>query len=349
MTKEEAKQKRERKEVLQRRQSARIWKRYILPSIVPAIVSIAFFIFSNYGASMLTNVSPTWGYILFLSSTSIVLGWWVWKVIGWILRKNHFATLTRAISVCSVVLAIMITSPYYIGYFVKAQGSIEMPTFVDDSTQVLVHYGRRPNDIFWTQKTVGELKQNPSIALKVNDQDIFNIHIEGNKLYVDAIVFAGYGEQTVPGYTTIGSLDKFSIQISGYLNTDNSSVGKSFSSKTQATMIKNKALAQPVVIKNNAFSRKPNGWEIQQNSMALEITNENNIPVLILKYKSPCEITISGLFVTSFGILKVDNSEDVVFEFGDSLSELNAYKVDRIFIHSIFDFFKPERTYILHN
>jgi len=274
--------------------------------IFPAILSIAFFIFSNYGASMLTNVSPTWGYILFLSSTSIVLGWWMWKVIGWILRKKRFVNHIRAINVCFVVLVIMVTSPYYIDYFVKAQGSIEMPTFIDDSTQILVHYGNRENDWFYTRTTVGELKQKPEVPFSINGQNIFTVHIEQRRLYIDTLLFAGIENQ------------------------------------------EQHIFSPPVVIRDNAFSSKPDGWKVYQNNMNLEIVNQDGIPVLLMEYKSPYTIIISGLFVTPMGICKVNN-ETGIYMLGDTLSELGIYKVDRVFIHSIFDLFKSERTYILHD
>ncbi len=341
--------------------SQKVWKQYILP----AVFSIAFIFFSHFWENMLTNnISLTLGYILYMSSHSIVLGFWGWRLIGLMLKKHRFVNLIRIMSMCSLILIFVLTSPLYIDYFVKPKGNIEMPTFVDDSSQVLVHYGRRPNDFLWTQTTVGELKENPNATLKVNGQDILYIHTEENKLYVDAIVFAGYGNQIV-----IERTDNFSLQMSGYINTDNGSnkyfirksgalevrvdaaiSGKITASKiAQPVVIKNNALAQPVVIRNNAFSSKPNGWRIQQNNTTLEITNENNVPVLVLEYKSPYEITIAGLFATTFGVLKVDNSKDVIFEFGDSLSQLGNYKVDRIFVKSIFDLFRPERTYSLYD
>lgn len=335
--------------------------------IFPFFLSIAFFVATNYGANMLNDISPFWGFILFVSSVCILFGYWTWVSVGWIGKHHRNILLVRIFITGLVIIIIFVLSPYYKDYFIKSDGSIEMPTFIDDSTQVLVHYGRRPNDFMFTQKTVGELKQNPIASLNINGEDIFYIHTEGNKLYVDAKVFAGYGNQTVEGYTPIGSSSDFSFQISGYIDTDNGS-NKYYARKSgafelrvdpvtsgtitasllgQPVVIHDNALAQPVVIENNAFSMTPNGWRIQQNSMALEITNENNIPVLVLEYKSPYEITISGLFVTPFGILKVDNSKDVIFEFGDDLSELGTYKVDRIFIHSIFDLFRSERVYIL--
>lgn len=326
-----------------KKDTAKTWKE----NIWPVIISIVGLVITAIVGNMLNNISPIQGYILFVSSLCVFFGYWTWRVVGWIKKCYPKIRLVRILTTALVIIIIFVTSPYYKDYLIKGNNSIEMPTFVDDSTQIFVHYGRRANDFFWTQKTVGELKQNPDATLKVNGQDILYIHTDGSKLYVDAILFGGYESQTVPGYTTIGSLANFSIEVSGYFITDSTAVGKSFQYKSQPTIIKNKALAPPVVIKNNSFSHKPSGWEVHQNSTALEIDNENNIPVLVLQYKSPYEITVSGLFITSFGILKVDNSQAVIFEFGDSLSELGEYKVDRIFIQSIPDLFESERTYIL--
>lgn len=270
------------------------WNNYILR----VIVSIALCVASNFGANMLNDISPIWGYLLLVSSFCIVFGYWAWKAIGWIAKHHRKIRLVQILATGLLIVIIFITSPYYKDYFIKSDSSIEMPTFVNDSTQILVHYGTRANDYFWTQTTIGELKQKPSAPFSINGQQIFTVYIEQNKLYIDTVVFAGYGNQ-------------------------------------------------PVVIKNNAFSRKPDGWKIYQNSAALEILNENDIPVLILEYHSPYEITISGLFVTPMGICKVDNSEGNIFLLGDTLSELGTYKVDRVFIHSIFDLFRSERIYNL--
>ncbi|MFH1087351.1 MAG: hypothetical protein V1737_02040, partial [Chloroflexota bacterium] len=97
---------------------------------------------------------------------------------------------------------------------------------------------------------------------------------------------------------------------------------------------------------NNAFNRRPAGWKVYQNNTNLEIQNQDGIPVLLLQYKSPYTIIISGLFVTPMGICKVNN-ETGIYMLGDSLAELGTYRVDRVFVHSIFDLFKSERTYIL--
>ncbi len=285
------------------------WKHYLWP----ITLSIAVFIVSTYGGNMLNDISPLAGFILFISCLCIILGYWTWVLSNKARKWRPFGTtLCREISVALVVFAVVFTSPYYVDHFIKSQGGIEMPTFVDDSTQILVYYGNRPNPVIHTRTTIGELKRNPQTAFRIsvgnNNQTIFYVHIEGNRLYVDTSLFAGIIDA------------------------------------------KRHIFFPPVVIKNNAFSRSPSGWKIYQNSRALEIINENGVPVLVLEYKSPYEIVIAGLFVTPMGICKVDNTiEHAIFQLGDTLSELGTYKVTRVFVHSFLDLFKSERTYILHD
>jgi len=300
------------------------------------------------GENMLNSIIPNMGFIAPMIVISIWAGLGIWLLIGRLTTWRLFKIpiIRVLLSVVLVIVAIWLSMPLYVDYLPQKE-AIEFERPYYDSTQVTVYYGIRENDFFWTQKTIGELKQKSSVALNVNGEDMLIIHTDGRQVLVDAKLFAGYEERIVPSYTTIGSLANFSIQISGYLVTDNSAVGKSFSLKTQPTVIKNKALAPPVTITDNAFDREPKGWEIRRSSMGYEVINEKNIPVLVLKYESPYKITISGLFLTSFGILKVDNSNDVIFEFGDSPFELRTYTVDRIKPNSVFDIFKPERIYNL--
>lgn len=319
------------------------WRGYVLAGAL----SIAGVIFTHYGANALSDINPIWGYIAFLTSSSIIISLWIWKVEGRFLRKRRFVTLIRIITIIAIVMAMWLLAPSYIDHFVRPQGTIEFPTWVNDSQQVFVHYGKRTDDFFWTETTIGELKQESKCSLNVSGQEIFTVHTDGRRLYVDALLFAGYTDQTVPNYTSIGSVTNFSIGISGYFVTNSTAVGKSFVSKTQATEVKNKALAPPVVIKNNSFDYQPPGWKVYQTNTALEVDNEHGLPMLVMKYHSPYEITITGLFLTPFGILKVDNTEDVIFEFADSPFELNVYRADRVYRPSIFDWFKPEKSYIL--
>jgi len=332
------------------------------------LFSVSIFVAQNFwGASMLANLSPKLGYLLFLISNSAILGWWGWLLVGSIYKKQRFVKLIKSIGTLTFVILFILTSPLYVDIFVIPKGTIEFERPYYDSTQVTVRYGTRETDFFWTQKTIGELKQKSSVALNVNGHDIFNIYTDGRQIIVDAILFAGYENQIVADYTTIGSMDKFSITMDGNFNTDNGSnkyyyrkrgvfelkmdsieSGKITASILgQPTMIKNKALAQPVTITNSALSREVEGWKIWKSSVGFEVTNENNIPVLVVEYKSPYSLTISGLFATPMGILKVDNSKDTIFSFGDSPFELGTYRVDRIRMYSVFDLFRPERTYIL--
>ena len=178
--------------------------------------------------------------------------------------------------------------------------------------------------------------------------DILNIYTDGRQVIVDAVLFAGYENQIVPDYTTIGSTTNFTIEMSGYFNTDAVGYPKYLQRKTQASVVKNKALAPPVVFSNYALSREIKGWNIWRSSIGYEVTNENNIPVLVVEYKNPYIITVSGLFATPMGVLKVDNTKDTIFLFGDSPFELgSSYIVDRIRMRYPIDLIRPERTYIL--
>jgi hypothetical protein len=276
------------------------WESRLLSQVFP----LAFLIASSFGANMLNDISPILGYLLLVTSFSIVFGHWTWKIVGWVGKYSKKSHLIQILLTSLVVLTTFITSPYYKDFFIKSTSSIEMPTFVNDSTQILVHYGSG-EQAFWTQTTIGELKKGKQVPLRINDKEIFVVHVEQNKLYIDTMLFAGFHNQS------------------------------------------QHIFSKPVEIRNNAFSRQPEGWKIYQNNMNLEIVNEAGIPVLLMQYESPYNITISGLFVTPMGICKVDNHDGAGYVLGDSLSELGEYRVNRVFIHSIIDLFRSERTYVL--
>lgn len=276
----------------------------------PTLSGVFAFVADLWWIPMLINTSFIGGYVLFLVSNGLLLGWVIYLSVGWLCRKCHFVKFIKQLGIASALITFSVftifISPLVIGYFVESQGGIEMPTFVDASTPITVYYGNRDQPVFYTKTTVGELEQEgEQVALKINGQSIFIVHIQDDKLYVDALVFAGVENQN----------------------------GHIFS--------------PPVVIHNNRiFGEKPDGWKIYQNKMNLEIDNQDGIPVLIMEYKSPYSIIISGLFVTPLGICKVSN-EGAIYELGDTLSELGTYKVDRVFIHDFWDLFRSERTYIL--
>lgn len=111
--------------------------------------------------------------------------------------------------------------------------------------------------------------------------------------------------------------------------------------------------SQPVVITNNTPDRIPEGWELIKNGTTFEFDNQDGIPVLLMEYKKPNSITISGLFVTPLGICKVDNDPGNIYKFGDTLAELGTYRVDKVFFvdspffNQIYDLFRSERIYDL--
>ncbi len=317
-------------------------------SIILTIVSL---IITTFVSNWLNSFSQFWAYILLLFSFSIGLAYFVrkigiwmgrsnFKLINWITKNIFRVILVWILAFIIAIPTIIFTSPYYKDSLLPNNGSIELGPFGNDSAKVSIHYGKRTNDFFFTQETVGKLKQKPISVLNIDGQDILYVHIENDKLFVDAMVFAGYGDAiAIKTFTDITLEMSFSIPI-----IDNIDISVPLIDQEPSLGIKN-GLAQPVIIKNSDYSKKPNGWRIQRSDTALEITNENNIPVLVLEYRSPYEITISGLFVTNIGILKVDNSEGAIFKIANSLSEFGTYKVDRIFINSIFDLFSSERTY----
>ncbi len=278
---------------------------YVIYILLGVVVSIYL---SLIGENMLNSILPNLGFI----APIIVISIWGWlgiwlltgRITSWsIFRMPIIRLLIRLFVIVLATAIIWLAMPLYIDYLPQ-QGKMEFEQPYYDSTQVLVRYGIRENDFFWTEKTIGELKEKSSVALNVNGQDIFRIHTDGRQIFVDAILFAGYEDRIVANYTTIGSLDKFSIEMSGYFNTDAVGYPKYLNRKNPPSIIKNKALAQPVTIVNNAFDRDI-GWKIRRRSTAFEVYDKNNIPVLILEYTSPYNITIWGLFLTPMGILMV--------------------------------------------
>jgi hypothetical protein len=111
--------------------------------------------------------------------------------------------------------------------------------------------------------------------------------------------------------------------------------------------------SQPVIIKDNTPDRIPEGWKQNNNGTTFEIDNQDGIPVLLMQYKKPHSVTISGLFVTPMGICKVDNDPGNIYKLGDTLSELGTYRVDKVFFvdrpffNQILDLFRSERIYDL--
>jgi hypothetical protein len=282
------------------------------PKALLLVISASLFVAENFwGGSLLANLSLRWGYILFLLSNGVILGWWTWLLVGVIYRGKMFSKRIKFLSALMVVLILGYTSPHYVSFFVKPQGSIQIPPYTLDSTQVVVSYGNRHIKSGYQTgdaiTSIGELKQKPFVSLAINGQDIFSIHINDQReVCIDTKLFTGIQNQS------------------------------------------QHIFYRPVVITNNAPDALPNGWHEYQNSNSVEIDNQDGIPVLLMEYKKPYRIIISGLFVTPWGICKVDNEAGNLYILGDNMTQLGTYyKVDQVSIHSIPDLFRSEHTYDL--
>ena len=281
------------------------------PRVLGLGITVTLFIAENFwGASILANLSLKWGYALFLLSNGIILGWWTWLLVRRLCRGKRYTKTIQSVAVLVIIFLFVFTSPYYKDFFIKPQGTIKIPPFTPDSTQVIVHYGNRDTGSSGFQNgdaitTVGELKQKPFVSLKINEQEIFTIHIDQREICIDTKLFTGIQSQS------------------------------------------QHIFSRPIVITNNAPDYLPNGWKIHQNFTNFEIDNQYGIPVLLLEYKNPYTIIISGLFVTPMGICKVCN-QSTVFTLGDTFEQLGTtYKVDVVTINTVLDLFKTEKTYDL--
>lgn len=281
-------------------------KRGISWYVIHAFASLSGLAVSTVAGNMLNGITSTWAFVVVMLALCILLGYWTWVLTP--LAKNLpliGKREGRVASILVVVCLVVFVSPSYIGRVITNQGTIEMPTFVDASQLVTVHYGSA-EQAFWTQVSIEQLEQEGGESpLKINGEEVFNVHINDRKLYIDAVVFAGIADP------------------------------------------ERHIFFPPIRITNNNIDGKPNGWMVFRNNMNLEIDNAQGIPVLVLEYKNPYQITISGLFDTPMGICKVDNHPGQGYAISDNLTGLGEYKVDRVFVHSIFDLFRRERTYTL--
>ncbi|AKG53970.1 hypothetical protein DGWBC_1324 [Dehalogenimonas sp. WBC-2] len=282
------------------------------PKVFFVVTSVLLFIAQNFwGGSVLASLSFKTGYALFLLSNTFILGWWAWLLAGMFYRSINYAKRLKALVVILIVVVVFFTSPHYVGFFVKAQSTIQFPPYTLDSTQVLVSYGNRhDSEGFQTGDaitTIGELKYNPFVSLKINGQSIFEINVtEQREIAIDTKLFTGFYDQSKHIFN------------------------------------------RPIIVTGNEPDYLPDGWYLYRNADSIEIVNRDGIPVLVMEYKKPNRVIISGLFVTPMGICKVDNEQKQLYILGDNMEQLGTfYKVDIVTIHSPFDLFRSERTYDL--
>ncbi|MFC2069935.1 hypothetical protein ACFLTB_02020 [Chloroflexota bacterium] len=325
-----------------------------------ALSFIVSFYLSLVGENALLDINPTLGFVL----PVIVISLWL-LYLPWRLKLGWYWKFPIGILLVTIM---WVSMPLYIDHLPQlGRDTIEFERPYFDSTTVNVSYGDRQDDFFWTDKTVAELKQKSSVSLSIIGDEIFNIYTDGRQVIVDAKLFAGYGTRVDNLYRPLGTSNTFSINLSGYLDTD-ARPNKFFARKQgafefrvdpstdgtitatilgQPIILSNPLLSNSVNFTNNALSRKIDGWDIRPSRIGYEVLNEENIPVLVIKYENPYQITISGLFLTPLGVMKVDNNDDVIFEFANSPSELGLYTVDIVKPHTVFDVFNKEKTYNL--
>ncbi|MDD5338174.1 MAG: hypothetical protein PHG35_02015 [Dehalococcoidales bacterium] len=308
---------------------------------------------------MLGSVPPKVAFALVLFVFCILVVWGYFTIASWFPKNWLFNTKKKKIiSALTIVIFILAfpTTYSFINWFIQDVGSIVMDDYGDRSN-VFVHYGERSieKEVFSTNTTINKLESKPQFPLSVNGEHILTIHIKNDKVYFNARLFGGYKKQAFINLSLARTND-FLINLSGYLRTDilgatilQSPMGY-ITDNITVNKIADAILSPPILLEDKSTipSELPKGWKKYRRATAIEIRNEYNIPVYIHEYKNPYEMTVSGIFYTSFGILKIDNSEDVTFQFGSNLGELGTYTVNNIFVHSFADLFISEKQYNLY-
>lgn len=59
----------------------------------------------------------------------------------------------------------------------------------------------------------------------------------------------------------------------------------------------------PIEIKKNKLLNKPDSWDFNSNENAMEIVNENKVPIYQFFYKSPSQIVMNGIFPYPGGLI----------------------------------------------
>jgi len=68
----------------------------------------------------------------------------------------------------------------------------------------------------------------------------------------------------------------------------------------------------PIEIKNNQLLNKPPAWDFNSNEKALEIVNENYLPIYQFFYKSPSHIVVNGAFPFPGGLILANENGAVI-------------------------------------
>ena len=333
--------------------------RHIPGYVMRIIISLETIFLSAVVGSVLLGTFPPLGFAFPIAVISVCIGYWAWVIV---VKAKIFFRI--AISVAAII-AVWLAMPLYADYIPQNSGIvIKRPP--GDFTPVSVHYGTRTPDFF--QSIESGVPNEPSVVgLALNNYAIVSVYSKDNQILVDAILYAGYGNKRREDYTTIGTNSTFSFDVIGNFQAGNvsdkylfqkdgifelavariTSANKTVPMTGKSNITKNVDLAMPVTISQSDLPDDAKGWRIWKSSIGFEITDKKGVPVLVVEYKRPNQVVVSGLFATPVGIMKVDNNENVIFAFGDSPLELGPYIVNRIRPRTILDFFKSEVTYNL--
>lgn len=73
----------------------------------------------------------------------------------------------------------------------------------------------------------------------------------------------------------------------------------------------NTQLRNGVTITHNIYSRRPLGWDVNSNDMALEIIDDKQNPVIQMTYDGLNHVTINGFFPAEEGKTLIINSDGI--------------------------------------
>jgi hypothetical protein len=165
--------------------------------IWPIIICICITIITTYGGNILNNILSPSGYFVFIFSICIVLGYWTWRIVNsHKLQKTPIfrGISVRIISVASIIFIIIISSQYWMGFFIKDEGNNKMPDLANASTDVTVILGKEggmycrlsdfDNNSFPFSNTI-------VFGSKEKDYKPFNIYRDNDQILINTQLYNG--------------------------------------------------------------------------------------------------------------------------------------------------------------
>jgi hypothetical protein len=82
----------------------------------------------------------------------------------------------------------------------------------------------------------------------------------------------------------------------------------------------------PIEIKKNKLSNKPEDWDFNSNTNAMEIVNEHQLPIYQFFYKTPSHIVMNGIFPFSDGYIMGNESGAIVSKLPTAINLKRLFK-----------------------